>query len=269
MWSKYTSIQNGWGSTETLGPPQLKADNSEYAYVLFDPVHSGITFRDVGSETEVDGKTVPLYEMVFTLTPDAAKCGGAGTANWHAREGIAPDSARAQETFPIADLWTPHPDPAKAQFAWRFAGRMDDLITFSSGVNFHPGALEKSLASHPAVAAALVLGDGHQEPLALVELVDGMSPDAPEVAKIWEESIEPVNETAAIHARVAETHVIKLPYGSMVRTPKGSIIRRQSVARFSDKINETYEMFGDEWKEGQRSRYGSVVQSWEVTVAES
>lgn len=269
MWSKYTSIQNAWGSTETLGPPQLRADNSEHAYVLFDPVHSGIAFRDIGSEAELDGEKVPLYEMVFTLTPDAATYGGAGTANWHAREGIAPGSPRAAETFAIADLWTPHPDPAKAEFAWRFAGRMDDLITFSSGVNFHPGALEKSLASHPAVAGALVIGDGHQEPLALVELVDGMAPDAPAVANLWAENIEPVNETAAIHARVAETHVIKLPYGSLVRTPKGSIVRGQSVAKFSEQINETYEMFGDEWKEGQRSRYGSVVQSWEVTVAES
>lgn len=169
-WSKWTSIQNVWGMTETLGPAQLEQDPEDHAYITLDMEHSGIKFRDTQTTEFIDGRHVPLYELVFALTPGAAKYGGVGTAPHHARMSVPLEAAGKQGTpeYPTGDLWMPHPDPAKESYVWRFAGRSDDLITFSTGINVHPGPLERALTSNELVRAALVTGNMHQQPLALV-----------------------------------------------------------------------------------------------------
>lgn len=169
-WSRWTDIQNIWGMTETLGPAQLEQDPDDHSYVTLDMVHSGITFKDTKTTEFIDGRHSPLYELVFTMTPDSVKFGGVGTAPHHARMGIPPEAVGKEGTpeYPTGDLWTPHPDPAKAAYVWRFAGRSDDLITFSSGINVHPGPLERAITSNEFVRAALIIGNMHQQPLALV-----------------------------------------------------------------------------------------------------
>lgn len=169
-WSKWTSIQNVWGMTETLGPAQLEQDPDDHAYITLDMEHSGIVFRDTRTTEYIDGRHAPLYELVWTLTPGATKYGGVGTAPHHARMSVPLGAAGKQGTpeYPTGDLWTPHPDPAKESYVWRFAGRSDDLITFSTGINVHPGPLERALTSNELVRAALVTGNMHQQPLALV-----------------------------------------------------------------------------------------------------
>lgn len=169
-WSQWTSIQNVWGMTETLGPAQLEQDPEDHAYVTLDMKHSGIRFRDTRTTEFIEGRHAPLYELVFTFTPEATKYGGVGTAPHHAHWCIPQEAAGKPDTpeFPTGDLWTPHPDPAKESYVWRFAGRLDDLITFSTGVNVHPGPLERALTSNEIVRAAVITGNTHQQPLALV-----------------------------------------------------------------------------------------------------
>lgn len=169
-WSRWTSIQNVWGMTEILGPPQLEQDAGDHAYVAFDMEHSGIDFRDTQSTEFINGQHVSLCELVLTLTPGATKYGGVGTAHHHARTAVPLEAAGKEGTpeYATGDLWTPHPDPAKEKYVWRFAGRYDDMITFSSGINVHPGPLERALASDELVRAALVIGNMHQQPLVLV-----------------------------------------------------------------------------------------------------
>lgn len=275
VWAQWTLVRPAWGATETLAPPQLVADNEDYSYVFFDPVYSGIEFRDVATTYAAeDGSQVPLYEMVFTITPAMAP-----VASWHANNGVdiaavaagkAPPGGPA-EAYPelrIGDIWTPHPDPAKARYAWRFVGRIDDIISFSSGVNYHPGPMEKLIRAHGAVSEALVLGSGRQQPVALVELRAREGEFAEEDVRdeIWASCVQRGNAIVPAHGKVSRTHIIILPAGGFVRTMKGNVVRKQTGLRFSGAVDGVYAAFGDEWQDGQK-RYGSISKSVSLEVS--
>ncbi|ROV97961.1 hypothetical protein VSDG_04874 [Cytospora chrysosperma] len=267
VWARWTTVRPAWGATETLAPPQLVGDDNgeDYSYVLFDPAHSGIEFRDVGTTyaaAEAGAEPTPLYEMVFTISPATAP-----VASWHANQGVdiaavaaAGEGPGAEGGYPelrIGDLWAPHPDPAKAGVAWRFVGRVDDIISFSSGVNYHPGPMEKLIRGHEAVSEALVLGTGHRQPVALAEAVKN---------EVWVSCIEPGNSIVPSHGKISEWHMIILPAGSFVRTLKGNVIRRQTERKFWEAIGKIYAEFGDEWQDG-RDRYGSISKSVSLEVS--
>ncbi|KUI66503.1 hypothetical protein VM1G_01339 [Cytospora mali] len=275
VWAKWTLLRPAWGSTETLAPPQLDADNEDYSYVFFDPVYSGLEFRDVETTyTAEDGSEIPLFEMVFTISPKTAP-----VASWHANQGVdvvavaarRESSNQKEEKYPelrIGDIWTPHPDPAKAQFAWRFIGRVDDIISFSSGVNYHPGPLEKLIKRHEAVSEALVLGTDRQQPIALIELHAKEGEFEAEDIKheIWASCIEPGNSVVPAHGKISQSHIIILPAGSFFRTLKGNVIRSQTERKFSGAIDDIYTEFGDEWQDG-RDRYGAISKSIRLEVS--
>ncbi|KAJ0114297.1 Bacitracin synthase 3 [Diaporthe amygdali] len=276
IWAKWTTFQSAWGATETLAPPQLVGDVEDHEYVFFDPIYSGIEFRDVETTYTVDdGTEIPLYEMVFTISP-----GMASVASWHANSGvdigaIASSKGSAvektkggQPELRIGDIWTPHPDPKKSQFAWRFIGRADDIISFTSGVNYHPGPMEKLIKSRDGVSEVLILGRGHRQPLVMVELhaKRGEFDDEIEKRKLWESCIEAGNSSVPAHRRVAYSHILVLPIGSLIRTLKGNVMRKQTEHKFSAVISEIYEKFGDEWQDN-RERYGSISKSVSLEVS--
>jgi hypothetical protein len=219
-WSKYTAYQNLWGTTETLSPPVLVAKPDEHGYAIFDLENSGIVFRDakVTYHTE-EGIDVPLYEPYFTLTPKSAPY-----SVWHLCRGITPESQTPPyPEYSAGDLWTPHPDPKRAHYVWRFVGRTDDLITFGTGVNLHPGPIESAILKDKLVQAALLVGAGRKQTTLLVELAQGVEPNDEARERIWEEAIEPGNQQIQTHGRISKTHVVLLPAGSFVRTPKGEL----------------------------------------------
>lgn len=271
VWARWTMMRPAWGATETLAPPQLVGDNSDYSYVYFDPAYSGIEFRDVETTYAAeDGPEMPLYEMVFTISPETAP-----VASWHANQGLDVAAVAAGRgpagPYPelrIGDLWAPHPDPAKAEVAWRFIGRVDDIVSFSSGVNYHPGPMEKLIKGHEAVSEALVLGTGHRQPVALVELHAKEGGLGAEDVKreVWASCIEPGNSIVPCHGKISEWHMIVLPAGSFVRTLKGNVVRKQTERRFSGAIGRIYTEFGDEWQDG-RDRYGSISKSISLEVS--
>lgn len=284
VWARWTTVRPAWGATETLAPPQLVGDDNgeDYSYVFFDPAHSGIEFRDAGTTyaaAEAGAEPTPLYEMVFTISPATAP-----VASWHANQGVdiaavaaAGEGPGAEGGYPelrIGDLWAPHPDPAKAGVAWRFVGRVDDIISFSSGVNYHPGPMEQLIRGHEAVSEALVLGTGHRQPVALVELhareeeeeeEGGLEAEAVK-NEVWVSCIEPGNSIVPSHGKISEWHMIILPAGSFVRTLKGNVIRRQTERKFWEAIGKIYAEFGDEWQDG-RDRYGSISKSVSLEVS--
>ncbi|POS78668.1 hypothetical protein DHEL01_v202945 [Diaporthe helianthi] len=263
VWAKYTIIQNIWGATEALAAVQLEADREDYAYNYFDVFSDGYEFRrmdDTGYVSE-EGDSKDLYELVMKITERSAPI-----ASWHARQNIHPSTTKPPlPEWLTGDLWTPHPDPAKSAFAWRFVCRKDDLISFSTGVTGHPAALERSITAADQVSSAILIGNKHQQPLALVELVAGVEP-SPELSKLlWEQTIEPANGKVLTHIRVAKTHVVLVPANGFVRTPKGNIVRKHTEEKFKGLIEELFEKHGDKWQEA-KERYGSISQSTEITV---
>lgn len=216
--------------------------------------------EDAGYVSE-DGESKDLYEFVMKLNDKSAPI-----ASWHARQNIR--LATTEPPVPewlTGDLWTPHPDPAKAAFAWKFVCRKDDLISFSTGVTGHPAPIEQSITSADNVSAAILIGNKHQQPLALIELVAGAEPSPDLARKLWGQTIEPANEKVQTHIRVAKTHIVLVPADGFVRTAKGSVVRKHTEEKFKDLIDAVYEKHGDKWQEA-KERYGSISQSTEITV---
>lgn len=262
-WAKYTKVQNFWGSTESLAPPQLVSDPEDLEYTYFDVFTEGYEFRPVKDTGYVsdEGESQDLYELVHVTTKKAEPI-----ASWHAQQNIQPSRAEPPYAeWQTGDLWAPHPDPAKAAYAWRFVCRKDDLINFSTGVSGHPAPLERAIQESGKVGNAMLVGSEHHQALALVELAEGHEPSAELAGELWREAVEPANERAQSHIRVARTHVVLLPAGSFVRTAKGSVVRKLTEARYRDRIAEVYETHGDRWPDA-KERYGSISQSTEITV---
>jgi hypothetical protein len=240
-----------------MNPPQLVADNADAAYVHFDMVYSGIDFRRTEADYLEDGSKLPLYEMVFTRTSKSARY-----AVWHFVQGIPLTAAPPYPEYANGDLWTPHPDPKKARFAWRFIGRKDDLISLSTGVNLHPGPMERAVSADQRVRSALLLGSRRRQPILLVELVEGETPTT--AASLWDDVVQAANTRASAHGRVLKPYTLLFPTGAFERTVKGSVMRKKTERKFADEINHVYDTFGDQWQEG--SRYGSIMQTTDVEV---
>lgn len=215
--------------------------------------------EDAGYVSE-EGESKDLYEFVMKLNEKSAPI-----ASWHARQNISLATTESPPEWLTGDLWTPHPDPAKAAFAWKFVCRKDDLISFSTGVTGHPAPIEHSITSADKVSAAILIGNKHQQPLALIELVDGVEPSRDLARELWEQMIEPANEKVQTHIRVAKTHVVLVPSDGFVRTAKGSVVRKHTEEKFKDLVDAVYEKHGDKWQEA-KERYGSISQSTEITV---
>ncbi|RYP38849.1 hypothetical protein DL767_002411 [Monosporascus sp. MG133] len=257
VWAKYTNIHNVWGATEVCAPPLLEGSNEDAAYVFFDTVNGGVEFRKLDAEHVADdGSLTDVYEMVLTMKPESAHLAG-----WHARQGITAESKPPYPEHRMGDLWTPHPDPKKAKYAWRFAGRIDDLVTFSTGVNMQPGPMERAVSADNLVSAAMVVGRNRQQPLLLVELAQGVQPK--DASGLWEAVVQPQNAKVPAHARISRTHIVYIPAGGFVRTPKGSVGKKQTERKFAKEIDAVYEKFGDKWQDGCE-RFGSITRTLDV-----
>lgn len=254
-----------WGSTETLAAPTLMADNEDYSYIYFNTFIDGYEFRPVessiGSMSD-EGEAQDLYEFVMKTTESSAPL-----ASWHARQNINLTTTPSPlPEWHTGDLWTPHPDPDKAAYAWKFVCRKDDLISFSTGVNGNPAPLECNITATAAkIRAAVVVGAMHQQSVALLELADGLAASPALAAELWEAHVKPANDKAQTHIRVARTHVVLVPAGAFPRTGKGSMIRKKAEAMFGREIEEVYEKYGDEWHDA-KDRYGSISQTTDITV---
>ncbi|KAI0966741.1 hypothetical protein F4678DRAFT_448005 [Xylaria arbuscula] len=241
MWAKYTHLQNCYGATELGFPPQLESDPEDHEYVYFDVEHGCLEFRELQVEDNPDGITpAKIYEMVLAWSPKTAK-----HAPFFAREGAIAESGPPYPDYHVSDLWTPHPDPKKSRYVWRFAGRKDDLITLAAGINLRTGPIEQALSAHDQVKAAIVSGNKRLQALVILELVPGTPLEA--VHDIWKSVLEPLNAKIPAHGRIAETHVLVVPANALERTPKGSISKKRSEVKFSKEIEAVYERFGEVW----------------------
>lgn len=271
MWSQHCHIQNAWASTETSGVPQLIAESEEYEYSVFDIEAAGIKFQDTGAiliDANEKGRAEPLFEMVLEVTPESAPY-----AFWAHRQGLlSHDSKPLPSVDPsllqakIGDLWTPHPDSAKAKYVWRFAGRSDDLVTFSTGSNLHPGPITTALAANPSVTEAIVFGAGRRQPLAVIELAEGVDTSEEIAQELWDTVLDGVNSKLPKFGGIARSHMLLVPHGAFARTAKGSASRKDVETKYAADIDDIYDRFGDEWR-GERERYGSVIVETTISLS--
>ena len=208
--SKYVDVQDYWGLTENMKVVDLTCDREDFEYYAVDLKYSGIEFKPVKGEGD-------LCELVMHRTEDSYPY----TSYFHNRPN--------ETVFRPGDLWRPHPDLRKEPYTWKFVRRVDDLIVFKNGVNFQPLAYELKDLEHALVQSATISGNGHTQPVLLLELQNSEMTDS-EKSKVlgilWTESVVPINKIAPKIGQITKTHVILVTKERPVeRTGKGTVAR--------------------------------------------
>ena len=228
--SKHTNLYAQWGTTETMIIVSMENDPEDFDYCAFDLEPNGLEFRHVSED---------IYEMVFHRTSRSYPY-----VAFFRRE---PEATIYQP----GDLWSPHPDPQKAANLWKFRGRIDDLITYQDGNNFHPAAYELKHCEHDLIRTACLTGTGHRQPVLVLELNDPALADTPDkesqiIGKLWEESVVSVNEVAPKNGQVAKTHlVIATAEKPFERNVKGTVSRQKTLQKYEAETDAVYRFFGD------------------------
>ncbi|MCJ1308867.1 hypothetical protein MMC25_002522 [Agyrium rufum] len=212
-------IVNNFGATEFGFIPLLLVDTEDWNYIH--PHESGnVEFRPQG-----DG----LYELVLVRAPDLKDC----SVVFH----VFPEL----DEWHTKDLFSPHPSKAGL---WTHCGRSDDIIVFLNGEKTNPISMEQHLQSHPEVRSALIVGTGHFEAAALIELNRNTTLTTIEKARMIE-AIWPVMEQAnsecPAHAKVSRSHVLFVdPTKPMARAGKGTVQRKATISLYLAEIDALY-----------------------------
>ena len=230
---------NSYGATEMGGLPQIKAVDDDpvqdWRYIRPHP-SSGFEFR-------LSDATEQLFHLVIVRKPG--------------QEEVQPVFKLLPrfEEFPTGDLFRPHPTRSGL---WRFEGRAGDTIMFKFGNLCNPARMENLVSSLPFVCAALMAGTGRSQPLLLIELVD---PEHAVITSAWDEiwaAVDQANQEYQLGARVAKTHILLTdPAKPILRTAKGSLQKKATLAAYAEEIDKLYSRAGDSMSEVMSSMVGT------------
>ncbi|KAJ7656957.1 putative aminoadipate reductase [Mycena polygramma] len=147
--------------------------------------------------------------------------------------------------YSTKDLFERHPTKLDL---YRIVGRLDDVLIMANGEKTVPGPMEDIMMASPLIAGAVMFGRERNQVGVLIEpnphhTVD--TEDDHQVAKfrnlIWP-VIEEVNENAPAFARIYKEMILLTEPGKpMVRAPKGTVIKKPTVALYEQEIEELYE----------------------------
>ncbi|RSL99905.1 hypothetical protein CEP52_009435 [Fusarium oligoseptatum] len=118
------------------------------------------------------------------------------------------------------DLYLAHPEIPEL---WKFEGRKDDLLILSNGMKINPLGAETQLSKHPAIQAACLSGSGKFQVAALIQLANGFS----------------TNDEATLN--LIHRQFVRIVDEPFVWTPKGTLARKATYAKFSQEIDSVYQ----------------------------
>ncbi|KAL9053698.1 MAG: hypothetical protein Q9206_003833 [Seirophora lacunosa] len=179
-----------------------------------------------GTGIDFERRGDDLYELVFRRQDEYRR--------WQQIFDIYPDL----DVFHTKDLFIKHPTKADL---WAYAGRADDIVTFSHGIDVHAAKLEEIIESDPRIRSALVGGEGRSRPFLILELSGAAeSTQQAQVDDIWS-VVEQANGLCLESVRL--TKRLTLIAGAdkpLRRTAKGTIARHDSAALYQDEIDMLY-----------------------------
>lgn len=183
--------------------------------------------------------------VVSLNTPLEQRHGSVGRPLPHARVRIAEDG----EVMIAGSLFSGYlGEPARAEGYWPsgdlgqldedgflyLTGRKKNLIVTAYGRNLSPEWVEGELTSHPAIARAVVFGDGQAFATALLNVSPGTK--AEEVTQ----AVARANLTLPDYARVRRYHVARRPFSAATgEVTANGRLRRAAIARnFREQLHE-------------------------------
>ena len=214
---QFTDICQYYGSTETFQIQQLVPKKDEWTYMEWHP--------DCNIEMQATDSDKNVHEMVVKAKP------GAITKN--AVFFTFPELTE----FRTKDLFTQHPH--KPQL-WRYYGRVDDIIVFSTGEKFNPVPTETTVAGHPLLTGAVVTGNGRQNAVLLVEVKTDVTARDQVLDDIWP-LVQKANSSVAGQGRITKSNILlSNPNKPFPRAGKGSVVRKLTEKLYEDEIADKY-----------------------------
>ncbi|KAK7744112.1 putative NRPS-like protein biosynthetic cluster [Cytospora paraplurivora] len=217
--SKTTNVCQMYGSLEVGQVQILVPQPGEWSWLELNP------FEEADMQPVGDG----TFEMVLHQNPKLT----AHRSVWH----NFPDV----KEWRTGDLFVPHPSKPGL---WRFHGRVDDLIVFSSSYKLRPIEMETLIQGNPLLNGALIVGQGKPEPLLIVEpkpgaVGDGSSPESL-IDRIWP-TVEEANKIAPSYATISRSRVLVADSARpFVRAPKGTVVRKLTAKAYAAEIDAAY-----------------------------
>lgn len=220
-----TRLMTQIGSTESAIYPIELSDHEDWEYVKYSPF-LGYEYRAWDDDSNVDD----LYQLIIVRDE---KC--------RQFQGVFSTFPELQE-YATKDLYSRHPTE---EGYWKFRGRTDDIIAFSNAEKFNPVDVEKIISAHPAVAAALVAGQGRFQASLLIEprcnFTFGTQDETRKLLdEIWP-TIEQANCDSPRPGRIMKDYVMfTTPDKPILRTGKGTIRRRMTIDMYHEEFNALY-----------------------------
>ncbi|MCJ1362978.1 hypothetical protein MMC16_002084 [Acarospora aff. strigata] len=177
-----------------------------------------------------------LYELVIIRNPDERDPFQAIFATF-------PDL----QEYSMRDLYLPHPTK---EGWWRSCGRVDDVIAFADARKLNPTRLEAAIEAHPAIAAALICGQGQLQPALLLQPETHPATEderARLLRDIWP-AVERANHVGPVPGRLSERLVLFTAQEKpMARAgAKQTIQRKSTLHLYRDEIERLYAAAGAE-----------------------
>ncbi|KAK2879437.1 putative NRPS-like protein biosynthetic cluster [Arthroderma sp. PD_2] len=143
------------------------------------------------------------------------------------------------DRFHVQDILVAMPG---SEMEFSVLGRSDDLICLATGEKVRPSILESMLVQSEAVKTALAFGDGQLEIGVLVEPMLSLSGVELDDFKssLWP-IVEEANQLMDSHAGVSSlAAIVTVAPGSLPRSDKGTILRREAHQLFREEISQAY-----------------------------
>ncbi|KAF7316041.1 Aminoadipate reductase [Mycena indigotica] len=153
-------------------------------------------------------------------------------------------SALKLEGYATEDLFMQH--PAKPHL-YRIVGRLDDVIIMANGEKTVPGPMEDVISGSPYISSALMFGREQNQvgvlvepsPLAIDPTTNDLRMDFPDL--VWAQ-VQAANEIAPAFAKVYPEMILIVKEGrQVVRTMKGTVVRKATIALYEPEIRALYD----------------------------
>ncbi|KAF4336661.1 NRPS-like enzyme [Fusarium beomiforme] len=127
--------------------------------------------------------------------------------------------------------------------AFKYAGRLDDIVVLENGEKFNPISVENKISSSPLVDGCVIFGTG--KPAAGIAVIPSKSTASmvtEEIRPLLWSVIEKAQDSLPMYGPLTEDLMLLLPKNSAVpRTDKNTIIRSKFLTAFEKEIQAIYD----------------------------
>ncbi|KIJ16100.1 hypothetical protein PAXINDRAFT_11143, partial [Paxillus involutus ATCC 200175] len=223
LWAAGVPLCGSYGGTE-FGSPVAIADKKDIA----DGDWGWMRFGD-----DIEVRWAPQGD-------DTYECQVLSTGN----NRVAVENLPDVRGYATADIFVKHP----VKDLWKIIGRVDDVITLTSGEKTVPAPIETIINSSPLVKAIVMFGRGRNQAGILVEPRPEHAIDVNDEKaviefrhKIWP-VVEEANRTAPAFSRIfKEMILITSSDKPIFRTAKGTVQRKGTLQAYETEINALYD----------------------------